>query len=238
MLDGKQNDGLSWKDKLDDPNSVQTGEKFDKNAAWEKLHGRLTEKKAKKLPVWYWVAAASFFLMLLLSIMLIKRTTNPIVRNEPKSPTKSSGKTIPLPAVASTGGNENPAKGIIEKKIPNKERENHNKKIVAKDPVGKENITVNALSQTETVQPGAVVSTVPRKDSILVASAVPQKLKKMRVVHINELGALPAADLSSADHQQNPFDRFFGNGNFINSRPAEGPTDYAGILKIKISPKN
>src|SRR5262244_4018272 len=57
-----------WRDKLDDLDHLP-GSTFSRDAAWDKLHGRLRGNKKSKKIVWYWIAAACF-LFGLVSVML------------------------------------------------------------------------------------------------------------------------------------------------------------------------
>ena len=69
MIDEKPNNNIDWKDKLDGLESLP-GEKFNKEASWEKLYARLQSKSKSKKMIWYWLAAACLFFGLFISIFL------------------------------------------------------------------------------------------------------------------------------------------------------------------------
>ena len=65
----------------------------DKNAAWEKLHGRMHAKPHRIKPFWYW-AAACLLVSLTISFLTANKKQQALVNNEPAK--KILKKTTPI----------------------------------------------------------------------------------------------------------------------------------------------
>ena len=74
----------NWKNKLEDAGALSSFLLPDKNAAWEKLHGRLHEQPAKKRAGWYWLAAACIIALISVPFLLLtkKQAVNTVI-NKP-----------------------------------------------------------------------------------------------------------------------------------------------------------
>src|SRR5450631_2335402 len=68
MSNERPDNEISWGNKLDDPDGVSPEPWAGKDAAWEKLYSRLHEKPRRRIPFWYWAAAACLLGALYLGI--------------------------------------------------------------------------------------------------------------------------------------------------------------------------
>ena len=64
---------MNWK--------ASTGEAFNKEASWNKLHERLHSKSNKRKVIWYWLAAACLFFALFISLFMSHKKENVLVKN-------------------------------------------------------------------------------------------------------------------------------------------------------------
>ena len=92
MLHEKPNESFHWKNKLDELDHLPGESHPDKSASWQKLHDRLRPKPAKKRTVWYWIAAAVLLAVVLIPVIMLKQTNQPVIVDNPGSKNNS----IPL----------------------------------------------------------------------------------------------------------------------------------------------
>jgi hypothetical protein len=187
MSDEKPNKDFHWKNKLEEIDSFP-GEIFNKEAAWEKLHGRIQEESREKNTVWYWGAAACLLLAVLSPWFFVAKKEHELVKKNsvqkqtqlPSShlSAKSNIDTVAALSLLST-----------EKKLPafsveksNKIKSHVNHKIT---PV--ETVTGKTGKEEDMVQKITNNAVVPVSTTISIVAILPEK-KKLKVVHINELG--------------------------------------------------
>lgn len=145
------------------------GAEFSKAAAWEKLHGRLHNKKRSKAMIWFWAAAIVIFLMMIAffgqQIMPTKKTA-PIVK---KTEQKQSQPIIQQEQKQVETANNNDAITWHQK----------NKKLKIKPQ--------SVVPELIIAQPILNIDTAMKKqpDAVVIVPAVAQK--KLKVVHNNEL---------------------------------------------------
>ncbi|HMH23037.1 MAG TPA: hypothetical protein VK563_14735 [Puia sp.] len=68
MSNERPGDASHWINKLEGPDPSAAEPWAGKNAAWEKLYSRLHEKPRRRIPFWYWMAAASLLLILYMPV--------------------------------------------------------------------------------------------------------------------------------------------------------------------------
>jgi hypothetical protein len=235
MINEKPNNNIDWKDKLDELESL-AGEKFNKEVSWEKLHARLQSKPKTKKMIWYWLAAACLFFGLFISIFLSNKKEFFLVKNnflKKKINSPSSQKTLTInkdtsAVISSLSTTENKILVHSIKDI-DKINTNINHKTIRTEIVQnkkEENITRQLNNN----------AVMPVDTAISIVANLPQK-KKLKVVHINELGD-PVSEFPNIAryNEQHSFQFKFANQEvfenpYINSRSA-GFT----ILTIKNSP--
>jgi hypothetical protein len=185
MINEKQNNNIDWRDKLGKLTSIQ-GEVFDKEISWNKLHEKLYSKSNNRKAIWYWLAAACLFFALLISIFLSNKKENVLVKNnsERKTINYSSLKHAPL---VNKDASVIVSSSSIENKMPvhstngmDKIKGNINYKAIQTEIVQnkkEQNITIELSNNAE----------MPVDTVISIVANLPEK-KKLKVVHINELG--------------------------------------------------
>ena len=175
-----------WKNKLGELKKLPEPS-FDKDAAWGKLYERLNEKEPGKKPGWYWIAAACLVFVLVVSMFFINNTPDKITASETKP---ASAETVNTVAKTKEKKDETKrADAIISGKIAitvDKKADRKTSKIVPVKPFLK-----LRLSDTVSEQKPALKTVDdfinPVKASPVLAITKPEK-KKLRVVHVNELG--------------------------------------------------
>jgi hypothetical protein len=226
----KQNDPMSWKERLDALEGLHE-EGLDKNQAWERLHERLKKKPSAK-NIFYWMAGIAACLLLLpgikwFNVNEVKNDAVTIWLEKPLD--KFKAVEIPIIDARKNGSVNRPFTSELKSASNRSE-----KKISANHEV---RISLKATGESEegksTTVPGAenVLTAPPDTIAVVVLEKSPKKLK---VVHINELGspAIEKIKLAKAPvHLQSGFsdDRtpdFFSNNANDN------------FFKIKLSPHN
>jgi len=187
MLNDNQNN-FHWKNKLEDVDSLFGETLPDKNNAWEKLHARLHEEPRRKGFAWYWVAAACLLLAVIIPVITMNKKQDDIVKNDIEK-IEPEQKTIPQ--ISTLKENEaltiapvvNENKRLIKIPTGNKEITSVGNNIT----VNNETAVTNSNDKTTEQQP--IISATPFVDSATVTAlaVIPQK-KKIKVVHVNELG--------------------------------------------------
>jgi len=167
----------SWIGKLDELESLPGEVPFDKVAAWDRLHQRMDGKKTKNKGAWYWAAACLFLTVIGLLLLKLERKGN-----------------FPPPASYV----ENPYKN----KMQEKESDVKETPVIVKSPAvpipmdspaGKKPLHVKEktpaiISDVATILP-PVIKAIPHADTMLAeTTTVAVAPKKMRVVHINDVG--------------------------------------------------
>lgn len=182
MLSENRNN-LYWKNKLEDTNGLSAETLSDKNAAWEKLHNRLRENPNSKKVVWYWVAAACLLLAIFIPLMLVHKNENNVVKNniqksKESKPQLTQAESLKKGAIAAISAVNAEKKKTVKNKIKN--YNNNTITNINKEPSETNN---NQMAANE------IILSVPAIDSSVVTTVgtVPAK-KKLKVVHINELG--------------------------------------------------
>jgi hypothetical protein len=188
----KQNNPSGWKGKLDELDCLPGETIPDNNASWQKLQGRLQEKKRSRKALWYW-AAAVVLPVLMLSFWLISRKENELTAALPVQ--EQTRKTIT--EVLPVQDNDTVAAMVV---MQNEKKPfvNTNKGIEHEIPgstVIKEPITGTITDDTTAfVKITPVIIPLAPVDTSVTAVAIQPVKKKLKVVHINELNepGLPA----------------------------------------------
>lgn len=167
MSNEKRSD--SWIDKLDGLEAAPGEAPFDRMAAWDRLHQRLDKEKSKKSIIWYWAAACLFVACIIL--VLPKRTHK---------------EDVPPPV------------SQIDVKDPDAQKEpvivkNPAMTMAADTPVKRKTAPLRIKKSADitdvAVMLPPVITFIPRTDTIQSeTTTVAAAPRKMRVVHINEVG--------------------------------------------------
>jgi hypothetical protein len=186
MSNGNRN-SATWRSKLDELESLPGEIMPDKNAAWDKLHSRLaTKRNNNKKVTWYWTAAACVLFALMIPTFVTNKreaqlTTTTIKQN--LSRVKTPARTLIEKDVLKE--NVRPAKKseIISVRTKN---EKLNSKTIPQE-TSNEIRLYDTVSSHSLMKENVNIISQPADTLSYIASALPVK-KKLKVVHINELG--------------------------------------------------
>lgn len=208
----------NWKDKLDDVDGLSSLLLQDKNAAWEKLHSRLHEKPAKKRFGWVWLAAACLLGLISLPFLLMdKKQDAVIIMNDAVTKNKIDG--------SSAIQQENTLVKTGIKHLKNKTAitpvKALNKEITVKKSAAAEPESI-AMIKKDSVTPGSIQPLNIPIAVLLMATTTPEK-KKLKVVHVNELGTpLPELRSRLADDDYSVIQFNVINQHLFNTTPSVG----------------
>ncbi len=224
-----------WKSKLEDLKALPD-HRLDKEAAWDKLYAKINDKPPAKKIGWYWIAAACLVFALIVSIFFINNSGQEFTASGTK--TKSPG--INNKVVRSIHQKDNPKKAgeIVASKNEITVVKKTNSKII-KTPGSKRFIQLRvpgAVSQEEIVFKTSDNYIHPVNVSPSLQAPKPEK-KKLRVVHLNELGE-PPEEMAGVEHNVSThyFQIKFANQEVYTSPPVSNSKGIT-ILKL-ITPVN
>jgi hypothetical protein len=181
---------IEVKDKLDELNALSAGIVFGKEEAWDKLQARLDKKPAMKFTLGYKLAAAAVLLLTVSFIgyyfyapekqVVVNNRPTPAVITDTEQKIVSTPATLEPMVIATP---EIPAVRIREKKANRKTQEVQH--------------TLFVIKEETKVAPAPIVNPTPTVPAVVVTNiatpAIPA-IKKMRVVHINEIGKTTESD--------------------------------------------
>lgn len=167
----------NWIGKLEELESLPGEASFNKAAAWDRLHQRMDGKKTKKRGIWYWAAACLFLAVIALLLLVEERKAHfPPPASYVENPDKNKMQEVAADITETTVAVKSPPVSVPgdspvrRKPLPVKE----------KKPA--------IISDVATILP-PVIKAIPHPDTMLAeTSAVAAVPKKMRVVHINDVG--------------------------------------------------
>ncbi len=180
----------NWKDKLEDVEHLSTVTLQDKNAAWEKLHSRLHQKPHRNRAVWYWTAAACLLIAIIVPLITANKKQAEIVTNN----------TVPVSPGKATAQQQLPVNKNVPTVVP---ADNNNKTVTIQtdQPINHKKINSGIGTVKSVMAPVVFIEQkdIPAVQNIAIlpvqipvtetttAVVLPAK-KKLKVVHINELG--------------------------------------------------
>jgi len=221
----------NWKAKLDALDNLSGDTTYDKNDAWEKLHARLGGKTESKKSMWYWVAAACIFFALLIPLFY-SDSNNHHAANSALNEHQSS---IKIPS-----GDKNDKTPVTNVTVADNERKfpAASSKTITKiiHENTKENIRLShTVTPTSLMTPTESNLTGPL-DTLSSLATIQPEIKKLKVVHINELGdpveTLPEI-VKNSDKHAFQF-KIASQETYINPATASNTNGFT-ILKIKTS---
>ena len=173
-----------WRERLENLHHVQT-DAFSKDAAWDKLHGRLRKTQNERKIGWYWIAAACSALVFIFALLNTRSSAPKSPNDQIVTQTQKSDKSI-LPT------NQDHANNHINVVVPRE------KTIAAIHTSDHRNLPVKAVEVFQGIPPNDTVAyqlkmeggTQPLQISnndLTVIQVLPAR-KRFNVVHINELG--------------------------------------------------
>lgn len=180
----ENHDELNWRSRLGEVKSLPDQLLPDKNAAWEKLHGRLQSNPRRIKPLWYW-AAACLLVSLTIPYLTINKKQQAWVKNKPAK-TVSKQTTSIEPVVK---GNE--VRNVIIVTAVNKEVKkpasiSNNKKDFEREIQKRQPIPAAGFNEP-IITAQQQKTTLPQRANELSAVPVVTAGARLKVVHINEL---------------------------------------------------
>jgi hypothetical protein len=185
MSNERPDDASQWINKLGDPDPSAAEPWEGKNAAWETLYSRLHEKPRRKIPAWYWAAAACLLLILYIPVKRAIRGSQTrgqgeqILAKEPGAAKEMEAENLP--------GTKGEPGGKGERTLTIRTPVAIGRKQVSagRKPMVKEEIRPASTASASVV---VTANNLPAADTLTIAALiVPPAKKKLRVVHINEL---------------------------------------------------
>jgi hypothetical protein len=219
----KQIDIDNWKATLDSPDNLRGEGALDKDAAWEKLYGRLHAAPARRI-AWYWIAAVVLTLLAVSWLMTTPEKNNmvkaivPLVQDTksivPSAPANFTEKTA-VAIMPSTKKQPETGIGIG----PAADKSSY-KKAHSFYTAG----VVSSAVQAIEIKPAAAISAPVTAGSIKTELVTGTK-KKLRVIHINELETMSSSGseqpaLAAAQEKSNLKFRIKNNTSGNPSAPA------------------
>jgi hypothetical protein len=229
----------NWKSRLEEVSSLPDHLLADKNASWEKLHGRLHAKPRRIKPWWYWVAAACLLGAITIPFLTVHKKQEALVKNEPtKTVLKKAGVTAsdvkeiaPIAViVAPVEKKQKATPASLPGSVKNKEYKIKDDRLIAATGLDEPIIT----QQNPIVLSQPVVEVIAVLNPIIAAAP-----KKLKVVHINELGTpviLPY-NLAHIDDYGPVQIKLINQEIYNNSSTISNNTSF-NIFKTRNSPSN
>jgi hypothetical protein len=220
-----------WKANLDALDNLPGENAYDKSDAWEKLHVRLSDSKKTRIKAWYWIAAACIFFALLLSLFYPESNihhamNSSLHEHQPSIKTVSGEKGDKVPATNLTmAGNEkkiliNPSKTMA--------------KTISENT--KEIVRISHTVSSTNLLPPTESNFMTPLDTLSSFVSIQPENKKLKVVHINELGdpveTLPEI-VKNSDKHAFQF-KIANQETYINPATASNSNDFT-IIRIKPS---
>ena len=235
MLHEKPSDSFHWKNKLDALDHLPGEPVQDKTASWQKLHDRLREKPVRNKVILYWVAAASILFIVGGQWLMVDNKNTKIVNAKEQripAPYSNSTKTIIVdPELSITDA-------TVEKKhespIATRKQPSHK---ALRNVILIENKILPAPDTTTEKLPDVSINSMKTVDTNALVSFIPPK-RKLRVVHINELGKPVEEEIQFARNNSSPTfqSKVFNQDRFSGFTVSRNSSD--NLVKIKLSPSN
>ena len=230
MSNETPNNAPRWRNKLDKLEHLP-GSSFHGDVAWDKLYGRLKGNRKNKRIFWYWTAAACLIVGLMATFLNQRKTIS-----QPEHPETAitQPKKADIPVMGTDEANKNKNENRIEftkGKIINSPDKpfQRNRRIIptqVSTKVQSNEPVIDDAEQDHVAKPVQIVGNS-------TAAVVPPK-KKLKVVHINELGdpIMETSDITRiAD--MHAFQLKFGHGEVLSNSPIASKSSGLIILKTK-----
>ena len=220
-----------WKVNLDALDNLPGDTTYNKSGAWEKLHVRLGDNKRSTIKAWYWVAAACIFFVLLIPLFYSEsnnqqNTNSQLNEHRASIKTPSSDKEDKAPVTNLT---------VIdnEKKFPAPPTKTMAKLIHENK---KEKLRLSYTVSSKSLIPETELNFMTPLDTLSSLATIQPEKKKLKVVHINELGdpiqTLPEI-VKNSDKHAFQF-KIASQETYINPATVSNTNGFT-ILKIKTS---
>ncbi|MEP7231048.1 MAG: hypothetical protein ABI691_12395 [Ginsengibacter sp.] len=234
MQNENPNKDFHWKGKLEQLENLP-GETFNKEASWDKLHSRLKKKPVSRKVFWYWAAAACLLPALLTPWFLSNKKEPLIVKNIQEQQKIQFTAPVLLPTYKdsiSVTSSLHVKRKLALGSIKSREIINTT---VANKMLKIENAEIGKVSEKiarpEMLNPAAN----PADTESAISSPVAAK-KKLRVVHINELGDPIEEIVATHKTENHSFQLKFANQEVYVNPAGDSRNGGVILLKTKNSP--
>lgn len=229
MLSKKLNDPFYWKNKLETLNCFPAEAAHEKDALWEKLHGRLQQKPAAIKAKWYWMAA-SLLPLIIITLTMVSKTEN-VPGKQQMVKYKNTKATASYLLPASTEAVTLSVSAPVEKKQPVVVINSKVKSKTFVDTIRASDADVTLLP--EKVKTGITTNNIQPVDTVVTVPTTAVAKKKLQVIHLNELEIYPSQFAEPVNYAQNikPGKKKIANLSLATQENTIG-------FKIKLSSKN
>ena len=218
MSTEKHHEMTDWRTRVGDIDGLPGEPAFNSARGWDKLQTRLDKKRHRIAPYWYWAAAAFLIIMLTISMLNMNNRKSDFTVQDKKLPENKPANSIET-KINPPAESYSPVvtKQHIHQNRPDKKFEIVASPVVSKTPVKE------------------IISQEPAADTVLtqVEQIAELPVKKMRVVHINEI--LSNENINEITVNNNRSDIHFNersNDNLSKSYVINQSSD--NIIKIKL----
>jgi hypothetical protein len=225
---------MDWKEKLEQPEQLPGFTMANRQAGWEQLYLRLEKKPASK-KMFFWIAAASilFLVSLLFLIPAGKKTQpgiafNPSITQKATTPGKEHVAVVQLAQILQLKQQKN----FVKPQVSNKK----NTKYLAASTSEKDSAEV--IAANEIIRTDSTIASLPLPDSPAAYTSTKEK-KRLRIIHINELGVPDEEEIGLMNAPDKQSFRFsIGNQEVFDNRVPVNDHHKKGLLRIRISSQN
>ena len=187
MLNENQNSG-DWKARLEDPQGLPEACVQNKDAAWQQLQARLQPPRKKNNTAWRLAAAACLLAVISLPMLTAKKDPAITVNKKPSPPAVNEPIALrPLPTRETTIINSTVVL-ISAKQLNNSVNKTRIKKLPFRAPVVSQ-LPPSPEVTIQVVNNPPLVATRPIAVATVKHAPALSPAKKLKVVHVNELGA-------------------------------------------------
>lgn len=223
----------NWKNKLEDVDGLSSVLLQDKNAAWDTLHHRLHQPTKKRKFIWYWLAAACLLALIIVPLFIFNNKNTPTGNTVVQAPASIKIKTpaVKEKAVA-FAAEENNKKNIISEPAKIIHQKSPIEKLSKKELMPATSLLIEPVPSSSSVPVQIQPVQIPFTEK-LTTLATPEK-KKLKVVHVNELGTpLPELRSRTATDDYSVIQFNILNQRVYNNPPATTGSAVFGSSKSK-----
>lgn len=180
-MQNENSNSRNWKQKLENIDDFPTGMRMNKENAWSKLDAKIQRQPKRRKAFWYWVAAACLLPLLLLLFPTLHHKENNIVKesthtNNIVKPSVKERMPVQKEVVISKA-----IVPVVRKKALTE------KSINVISNTEKKQVSTLTLGNDSTTQNIAAITTIQSDSNDAKAIASTKLIKKLKVVHNNEL---------------------------------------------------
>ncbi len=230
MEDERAGEPLQWRNALDELTVLPGEAAIDKEAAWNRLQVRLQKKPRRKSVVPYWAAAAATLLFVMAVWWMHGKQPHGRLTDGKQLPPPATRATVPVPAPEQQAMVAVP-QGVQKKSLNAPVRTKSGLRTAGAVPPPAAVIVKQDLPDLPS--PAVTLPTQPSADTQHALAVLPVQ-KKLRIVHLNELGVAPAetplARTAGAPYLQAKLSNTEDLSKFFITRNTSDD-----ILKVKLS---